>query len=27
VSKLLYALNGVMYNCVNVLKALEEKKK
>jgi large subunit ribosomal protein L10 len=26
-SKLLYALNGVMYNFVNVLKALEEKKK
>lgn len=26
-SKLLYALNGVMYNFANVLKALEEKKK
>jgi len=25
-SKLLYALNGVMYNLVNVLKTLEEKK-
>lgn len=27
ISKLLYALNGVMYNFANVLKALEEKKK
>ncbi|UCF63133.1 MAG: 50S ribosomal protein L10 [bacterium] len=26
-SKLVYALNGVMYNLVNALKALEEKKK